>query len=234
MPHSPRSIDSIVAEQVERWRLERARANRPDARPAPVVVVSRQYGAQGAAVARVVADRLGFSYWNRELVDEVARSAHTSGAMVGVVDEHHHDAILATVRDLTARTLGQSEYFRELVGVVRSITAHGSAVLVGRGIGFMLQPTSMLSVRVVCPLADRVAGLVERRQLDEAAARAEITAADAERHAFVRDHLFRDVEDPAAYHLHVNTGVMTIEQAADVIVAAYRIRFGDAGARATR
>jgi len=229
MPHQPRSIDRIVAEQVERWRLERARADRPEARPLPVVAISRQYGSQGAAVGKLVAERLGFSFWDHELVDEVAKSAHTLGAMVGIVDEHHHDAVLAGVRDLLQRqVLGQSEYFREVVRVAQTITAHGAAVMVGRGIGLMLKSESVLNVRVVCPLDGRVEGLMKRKQLDRKKAEAEIKAADEERRAFIRDHLMRDVDDPAGYHLQVSTGVFTLAQAAEVVVAAYQQRFGEA------
>ena len=73
MERSPRSVDQLVAEQVEKWRLERIRAAGQPAvqKPRPVVAVSRQYGARGAALGHMLAERLGCSYWNRELVDEM-------------------------------------------------------------------------------------------------------------------------------------------------------------------
>lgn len=224
----PRSIDSIVAEQVERWRLERARAERPAPRPAPVVAVSREYGARGAAVAHAVAEQLGFRYWNRELVDEISRSASVSAALVASLDEHHDPTLVATFRELLHGRLRPSEYFAKLVEVVHTIAAHGGAVLVGRGIAFMLPPSQALRVRVVCPVEQRIVGLVERKGMDVAAARAEVATVDAERRAFVRDHLGADVEQAAAFDLHVNTGTLPVQKAAELVVAAYRARFGDA------
>ena len=228
----PRSIDAIVAEQVERWRIEQAKVTRPPPPPVPVVAVSREYGARGAAVAHQVADRLGFSYWNTALVDAIARSAQVSAAMVQSLDEHHDPALLATYRELARTRLGASEYFDELVKVVHAVASRGRAVLVGRGIAFMLPPERVLRVRVVCPLDERVRGLCERQGLTAAAARAEITRVDAERGAFVRDHLGADVETPSAFDLHVNTHSFTVERAAELVVAAYRLRFGDVAAEA--
>lgn len=220
-----RSIESIVAEQVERWRIERAKADRAPALPDPVIAISREYGARGAAVAHAVAELLGFTYWNRELVDAISRMAKVSAALVESFDEHHDPALLATYRALVGGKLGSSEYFDELVKIVHTIASHGKAVLVGRGVSFMLPPERVLRVRVVCPLAQRIAGLVERRGLDAATAQAEIAAVDAERAAFIKDHLRASVEVPSAFDVHVNTGSYGVQRAAELVAAAYKLRF---------
>jgi cytidylate kinase len=226
MQRSPRSIESIVEEQVRRWEVERARrAGSAPPAPPPVIAVSRQYGARGAAVAHVVAERLGFSYWNREIVEEIAKHAHVSNRMVQGLDEHHQAAVVEAVRSVTiAHALSASEYFRELAHVVHTIAAHGQAVLVGRGIQFLLPMSRVLRVRVVAPVEDRIRGLVERRGVTVAEAQAEIEETDADRRAFVRDHYGKDVEDPAAYDVAVNTGSTGIEEAAGVVVAAWNAR----------
>jgi cytidylate kinase len=227
MERSPRSVESIVEEQVKRWQAARAERAAASAIPPPVVAVSRQYGARGAAVAHLIAERLGYTYWNREIVDEIARHAHVSDLLVRAFDEHHRAAIVEAVRSVTVGgALSGSEYFRELAHVVHGIAMHGRAVLVGRGIQFLLDPARALRVRVVAPVEVRVAGLVERRGFTEAGARAELARVDADRRAFVRDHYGRDVDDPAAYDVQVNTGTFSIERAADVIVVAFRGRFG--------
>jgi len=229
MERSPRSVDQLVAEQVERWRLERIRAAGQPAiqKPPPVVSVSRQYGARGAALGHMLAEKLGCSYWNRELVDEISRSAHVSDRLVRAFDERHEPGVVETVRGMLRNgPLTASDYHRELGKVVNAIAAHGTAVLIGRGVQFLLERDQVVAVRVVAPLDERVRGLVQRRQISEDAARAEIAEIDGERRAFVRDHYGRDVEDPSSYDLLVNTGTMTIEQCAEVVLCAYRQRVG--------
>jgi cytidylate kinase len=220
MERTPRTVDQIVEQQVARWQLERAR-RREEARPHPVITVSRQYGARGAAVAHAVAERLGYSYWNREIVEEIARHAQVSELLVRNFDEHHRASIVETVRSMTVGgRLSSSEYFRELALVVHGIAQHGDAVIVGRGAGFLV-PTAF-RVRVVAPVDDRVRGLSERRGISASEARTQVADTDADRAAFVHDHYGRVVDDPAAYDLYVNTASFGVDGAADIVVAAFR------------
>ncbi len=228
MLRQPRNIDQIVDEQVQRWRVERARAETSLERPRPVIAISRQYGARGAAVGHVVAERLGFSYWNRQLVDEVAQHAHVSDRLVRAFDERHQDTVIETIRSMVNNgPLSASSFFRELARIAHTIASHGAAVIVGRGVAFMLPPETTLRVRVVAPLEHRIARIVEQGGGSESLARAEIRAIDAERTTFVRDHYGVDADDPANYDLHVNTGMSSLDQAAAVIVAACHARFAD-------
>jgi hypothetical protein len=225
MERSPRSVESIVEEQVKRWQAERSRSGSGVTTPLPMITVSRQYGARGAAVAHRVAERLGFGYWNRELVDAIARHAHVADRLVRSFDEHHQPSVVETVRSMTVGgALTGSEYFRELTRVVDGIARHGRAVVVGRGVQYLIAgPT--LRVRVVCPLDERVRGICDRREMTQAEARKEIAESDADRAAFVRDHYHKDVDDPASYDLVVNTGTLGVEAAGEVVVAAFRLRF---------
>src|SRR5687768_1769679 len=119
-----RSSNRIDNVQVRHWLVERERSRRREASDAsvPVITISREYGAQGAAIGRIVAERLAFRFWEREMVGE-------------------HDDV------------------RALSIVASTLAARGGAVMVGRGLGFLLSPTRALRVRVVCPLEQRIAGL---------------------------------------------------------------------------
>jgi hypothetical protein len=225
MERLPRSVESIVEEQVKRWQAERSKRDERAAAPPPTVAISREYGARGAAVAHRVAESLGFGYWNREIVDEIAKHAHVADRLVRAFDEHHKPSVVETVRAMAAGGgLTSSEYFQELTRVVGGIARHGRAVIVGRGVQYLLTGPA-LRVRVVCPLDERVRGLCERRGITPAEARTEIAESDADRAAFVRDHYHQDVEDPDGYDLFVNTGTLGVEGAADVVVAAFRRQF---------
>ncbi len=177
--------------QVDEWLVERARKRRSSGGlvGVPVITVSREYGARGAAVGRIVAERLGFKVWDREVLGE------------------HRDA-------------------RAMAAVAHELEARGSAVLIGRGLGFLVSPARALRVRVVCPLAARIAGLVEREGISPETARAMIDYADRSRREFVRTVYDRDVDDVTGYDLWVGTGELSLDGAAAVIIAAYRYRFG--------
>jgi len=231
MERSPRSTSAIVDEQVQRWLLQRSKeAGKSPDRPPPLITVSRQFGARGAELGHRVAERLGFSYWNRELLAEIARHAHTNEQVFAAFDEHHRAVIADTLSGIIPKpAVGPSDYFRELAHVVHDLARHGGGVVVGRGINFMLDPSMVLRLRVVASPEARVRGVMEREHLAEAAARAQVAEADRDRRDFVRDHYGREIDDPTAYDLWINTETISIPAAAEVVVAAYRGRFGDIG-----
>jgi cytidylate kinase len=187
-----RSGNRIDDVQVRHWLVERERARRREVTEGgvPVITISREYGAQGAAVGHIVAERLGFRFWEREMVSE-------------------HDDV------------------RALAIAASTLAARGGAVMVGRGLGFLLSPERALRVRVVCPLEQRIAGLMERQGLTHETARATIEYADRTRRVFVRDRYGRDIDDSSGYDLWVSTGTLGLDAAAAVIIAAYRYRFGE-------
>jgi cytidylate kinase len=111
---------------------------------------------------------------------------------------------------------------------VHSIARHGKAVVVGRGVQFLLDPAHVLRVRVVCPVDERVRSVMGRKGLDERAARAAVDEADVDRREFIHDHYGRNIDDPCAYDLWLNSGSLTLEASTEIVVSAYRARFANA------
>jgi hypothetical protein len=230
---SPRSVSAIVDEQVERWQAQR-RKEPPRHDAAPIITVSRQYGAHGGALARLVADRLGFSYWNHELIGAMARHGHIDEQVLQAFDEHHRAVLADAISGMIPRpAMGPSDYFRELAHVVHGIARGGRAVVVGRGVQFLLDPEHVLRVRIVAPAELRAQLLVGRRGLDMRSARLEVDERDRDRRQFIRDHYGRDIDDPTGYDLWINAERVSPNAAADAIIAAFHGRFATA-ARAAR
>jgi cytidylate kinase len=225
MDRSPRTVNAIVDEQIQRWQAAQARARAVPPPPRPLITISRQYGARGAALAHLLAERLGLDYWGRQILDEMARRAQTSPEAYAPLDEHHRSPLAATIGEMMYSTVTPGEYERELAHVVHDLDAKGGAVIVGHGAQYLLPIHRALRVRVVCQVEQRIASVVERSGITAAEARAEIAAVDRDRRAFIRDHFRRDVDDPADYDLWVNSGTLGLSASADIVIAAYHIRF---------
>ncbi len=222
----------LVDEQVKRWLAEqekrKAQPRVTPEPPKPLITISREAGANGTSLGRVVARKLGFEVWDQELVHRVAEEKGAPEALFAAVDERARNRILA---DLLAGILmgdvgTETEYPGEPGSAVfHSIAEHGSAVIIGRGAHFVLGPNEALRVRVVAPLDDRARVIAGTRRLGEREARAEVERIDQERTLFNRHHYGRNVADPAFYDVIVNTGSFQLESAAEVVVAAYRAKF---------
>ncbi len=188
-----------------------------------VVTVARDYGARGVEVARLIAERLGVRCWDRELVAEVAAHMHVDPSVLAGFDEHRVEGPVLPTPSWPSR----ADYQQRLAIVARTVASRGAAVLVGRGLGALLGAEACLRVHVVCPIEQRIAGLIERSQLSAETARAAIDYVDREREAFARDMSGGQTAEPAAYDLTISTGNLSLDAAADVVVGAYRSRFGE-------
>jgi cytidylate kinase-like protein len=227
------SIDQFVNQQILRWQEERRIAERKrlegKALQHPTICISRQYGARGAAMGRLVSERLGIGFYSQELIHDIAEAAHVRQQVVESLDERVQDGISEWVAGLIKRgVFAPSDYLRNLSKVVLTLANHGRSVIIGRGAHFILDHRTTLRVRVIAPLEARVARIAERDGLSEEKAEATILRIDAERLAFNRQHYGADLADPANYDLVVNAGTLGLEGAAELTVAAFRFRFGQA------
>lgn len=185
-------------------------------------------------MARHVAERLGFDLWDREVLAAVAAQVRVDPSALAPYDERRPEP-REEPTDQGPTLVGHGDYLRGLQSVAELIGRRGAMVVVGRGLGHMLDPEHTLRVRVVCPLDQRTAGLCERSQLSPEAARATIAFVESERQAFEHAVHGRDPDDPTSYDLLISTASLSVEAAAEVIATACHARFGVARwPRATR
>ncbi len=75
MDKSKNSIERLVKDQVKKWESSPAREKRKLEIPFPVITVSMEPGSGGSLVAQQVAERLGFDYFHRGIVESIAKRA---------------------------------------------------------------------------------------------------------------------------------------------------------------
>jgi cytidylate kinase len=205
-----------------------------------VVTITRQYGAGGSQVARLVASTLGWTVIDNEFVGRVAQRAGLPVEEVAAREERAPSLMQRLVRALAtaspevfvpgARAEGESEeesIVRVAERIIAEAAAHGRVVLVGRGAQAYLasaRQEDALHAYVVAPREVRVREVMQRLALDEKQAAATCDATDADRDRYVQRHYGRQRQDPANYHLVLNTGWLGYDGAADLIVAAARRR----------
>ena len=197
----------------------------------PVVTIGRQYGAGGLSVGRFVAERLGVPFYDRELL---ALAAKESGLCEAVFERHDEKpaetpffAPWSVPFHTAARPLGQQVFFAQF-DAIRALAAKGGCVIVGRCADFVLDGRpNVLRVFLRAPLKARLARIMEREGVGEAAARKRLRAAEKDRAAFYNYFTDRKWGDAETYDLCLNTGLFPSDEAvADLVAAAARAAFG--------
>lgn len=225
---SPRDAQKLVDEQLRKWgQSKRERAGEAAPEPWPLITVSREFGSLGSAIGEQAAKKLGFSFWDQEIVHAIAEQTGAQEALLASLDERTRSRIEDFISEsVIGAEATAAEYVRQVIRVARTIERHGGAVVIGRGVQFILAPEAALRVRVVCPSEKRVADYAEREGLSQRDAEKKLAQVERERKTFIRRHYDRDVGDPIHYDVVINTEHILPDAAADLIVAAYRSRFG--------
>ncbi len=189
------------------------------------VTVSRQTGSLGADIVRDLGGQLCWHVYDREILENIASSAHVRHRLVEQLDEKAqglvHETVQRFLRMAEGGSFGIEEYHEGLLSTLAGLAARGEAILVGRGANFVLQGQgSGLHVRIIASEGVRVERLRRRWNVTAAEALRRVRGNDLERNAFIRLHFKRDVGDPAFYDLVLSTDNLVPSQAVAMILAA--------------
>jgi cytidylate kinase len=189
------------------------------------IAVSREAGTEGGLIATEVGELLGWHVYDQELVERIAQDMGLRATLLESADEHHQGwlmesmaAFLAPVQGDAGWLVPESSYAHQLVKTVLALGAHGECVIVGRGAAFILPPQTTLRVRLVGPVAGRIAAVSRKLGISEHEAPSRIRAIDQERTQFVRNHFHKDPTDPHNYDLILNAVRLTVRHSAELIV----------------
>ncbi len=154
---------------VGRW-LFRRRAERQDLRgpaePVPRfrnICISRESGAGGGTIARMVGRRLHWKVYDHELLEAIAHRMEVSSDEVRAFDELAPSVVQDWILPLREEHYAPQEaYLDHLAKLVEAIGRAGESIIVGRGANFLLPRAETLTVRIVAPLKARAVRLAER------------------------------------------------------------------------
>jgi cytidylate kinase len=215
---------ALAERQAARW--EQAQRAQERRKHVPAVVISRLPGSGGEEVGHLVAQKLDFGFFGREIVEEVAKELGIDHWLVRGLDEHRSNVIERSLSELFGRSgVDEDRFQRNVVRAVTTLGKRGSVVIVGRGSAYLLSEHDALRVLLAAPRAFRVDRYAQTQNIPSERAESELTVAERQRIDFTRRQFGVDQTDPALYDLVVNTQTLGFAGAAELIVDAYHKRF---------
>ncbi|HEY7311455.1 MAG TPA: cytidylate kinase-like family protein [Gemmataceae bacterium] len=223
---SSERMAEVVARARRRWQTQQ-RMPEPDdalAPPAPrafTIAISREAGANGSAVGRLLGERLGWPVYDYELVERIADDMGLRSTLLESVDETRMSWLQECVASFSSgRSVTESAYVRHLVQTLLTLALHGECILVGRGANVVAPPATTFRVRLVAPLRERILTVQKRRSLSFEEAQRWVEKTDHARAAFIKDHFHKQADDPYLHDLVLNTSRFSIEACAEIIIDA--------------
>lgn len=219
---SMHSVDRIVEEQIKRWQSERKKKYKKPIRP--VITLSRLPGAGSQILAQSLADELKIDFFDSEIVEKIAKDSKVSEKIVQTLDEQDRSIVEDWVQLLGKNHMWAYEYLEHLTQAVNSIGAHGHALIVGRGAGFILPTEVSLRLLLVAPLQTRIDNVMKAYKVSENEAKRRVVRTESDRKAFIRKYFNADMTDPIHYDLVINTQNLHIDVAVKIVKEAFNSR----------
>jgi len=204
--------------------------NSEESKEGKVVTIARLFGAGADEIVARVREKLGWMVWDDQIVDFLARETHRDyqKRMFRALDEKAQSRVDEMVSVFCAEDPAET-YFQLLPATVQTI-AEKDAIIVGRAAHLFLPDA--LHILVMAPFESRVASVMKQSGLSQGEAEKEVKHQDRNRNRFLRE-MARQYEaagnrkKEVPYDIELNAATLSTENAADLIVAAVRQKFGE-------
>ncbi|MSQ33060.1 MAG: hypothetical protein EXR60_01355 [Dehalococcoidia bacterium] len=131
----------------------------------------------------------------------------------------------ATPTTSAKQELDDKHYLDVLTMVTKAVAVAGNVVIVGGGGQLILRDVPHATrTYAIAPLEARLRRLMEAEKVDRPTAQRIAKESDESRRAWVKKYFKSDVDDPYLYDMVVNTGLLPIKSAAQIVAEAARAK----------
>lgn len=177
-----------------------------------IITISRQVAALGDEIATAVAQQMNYAFIGRQVIEQRIVELGFPAEKLKKYDERKPGFFASLAKD-------RDEYLDYLQTAVLEAAAQQNCILIGRGSFTILEDLpNLVSLRFVAKDDVRCKRLMSEFSWDEKQANQRITESDANRLGFHKSFFNLNNEDPAHYHLVMNTGMLDVESASETIV----------------
>jgi len=197
------------------------------------VTIAREYGSGGAEVGRRVAERLGWKFVDREIIERVAAMGKIDRSWAEEADEHcrawwervlsgfRHGGPEVYVGGVADTGVDRDSLQQFTAHVIEEAGKTGNCVIIGRGAQCVLRNhPEVLHVLVYAPMKEKVERMRDRHPREHDL-ETMLHRIDSERHHYIQDYYGCDSANRGLYHLCVNS-TLGLDTCAGLIMNAIR------------
>ena len=181
-----------------------------------IITIGREYGSGGFEIGKKLAEKLGIKFYDKNLIDEVAKK---SGIHIDMLHKGDEKAISSWLNPVYQNGTLNDRIFWAQSDVIREIAETESCVIIGRCADYILKENdNVIKIFIQAPFADRVARICNKYLIelpDEA--KKEIIKTDKQRRSYYE--FYTDYTWGGRKHMDlvVNSSVLGIDGTVDFI-----------------
>jgi cytidylate kinase len=197
-----------------------------------VITISRQYGSGAMALGKRLAEKYGYTFASREIVQGIADKAKVSTDFVLSVEKEAGTRLsrfmtrIISSRGMVSKILRDDSgyideklYLDYLVLTVVQIADEDNAVIMGRGSQYILRTHPYaVHILLVDDFEHRVARVAKREKASHEQAMRIVNHQDKRRLSLYHQLGKQDYDNPSLYHVGLNMSRLSIDKALSLVV----------------
>lgn len=194
-----------------------------------IITIGRQLGSNGRIIGEALAKRLGYKFYDKELIAKVAKDNGLSEHLFEGIDEKPTNSMLYSLVMGIQSGKGLYYQYNDIMNgdnlfklqsdVIKGIAKEDNCVIVGRCADYILRDhPGLVKVFLYASREERVKNLMARDNMSEKLANSAVSKADKRRsnyYNFYTNNVWGDVNN---YHLCLDTASLPTEKCVDILV----------------
>lgn len=194
-----------------------------------IITITRQFGSLGRLIGKRVAEKLGYAYYDRDIIE---KAADALGEPVYSLSEYDGHTFTKYGKMMFPLGFGakakQKKLFEIEKKVILDLASEKDCVIIGRCSDYILSEAnvpSRYSVFLYAPSGARLNYCMKALGLTPEAAEMYMEKVDSAREQFYREHTGESFESLRYRNALIDTSVLPMEQTAELICYGASLRF---------
>ncbi len=179
-----------------------------------VITIAREYGSGGRYIGRLIADKLGIKFYDKDFIKKIAEK---TGLTEEYVEKNEQSKNTLSALNSTGLT-NQDELFINESREIEELANKESCVIIGRCADFVLKDRNdVIKIFVYSNIKDKINRATKFYGIDKEKAEKEIKNVDKSRAKHYKYYTEREWKDYSNYDICINSDLLGVEKVADLI-----------------
>jgi cytidylate kinase len=231
-----KAMQKYIDSQVRYWKEQKEGVDLPvlkakraaaEKKDRPFITLSREYGSGAYEIGEKIIMLINEKYkskpewaaYDKKLLDNIVNDLGISETLAESLTSNTKQKLSDFIQTFFSKFPPQVAVYRKLTETMRRLAINGHVVLVGRASNMITRDIENgFHVRIVAPVQYRAGRISSWKNISMKEAEQIVTEKNKERDSFIKEFVKFDNTNPLNYHITVNLGQMSINEAAAVIV----------------
>lgn len=197
-----------------------------------IITISRQFGSNGREIARILAEYLDISYYNKEILERIAVNM---GVCADFFKDQNQDANglftieskgLLGLRNITELSVN-TQIYDMASDFIQKISQREDAVIVGRCADYIFRDhRNVLNIYIYAPVDARYKNCVEVLKMKPEEATKMIYKVDKARTVYHKRYAKYALGDPDSKQIMIDSSMLGVRGTAEILAEIVQKRFG--------